>query len=152
MVNLRAVANSLTKAVNPNVQAVLDHSAGSITLPSGKRTPQFIAVPVEVQVQALSYSDLQQVDSLNIQGVRRAIYSNDQMFSIVRVGQKGGDLITFAPGTLPEGDTWLCAHVLERWGPWCKVAVTLQDTGIETAGPSLDFSDPNNSQYFPGFF
>lgn len=126
MINLRAIANQATRAINPNVAAELWHSTGATTAASGKQTPTYSKSRIEVQAQALSYSDLQQLDSLNIQGVRRAIYANAQIMSVVRVQQQGGDLIVFPAGTFPEGTTWLAAHVLERWPTWCKVAITLQ--------------------------
>ena len=28
---------------------------------------------------------------------------------------------------MPEGNTWLCVHVLEQWPDWCKIAITLQN-------------------------
>jgi hypothetical protein len=126
MVNLRAAANLVTRGINPNVRCELWHSTGSTTAASGKRAPTYSKLPIYVQAQALSYSDLQQLDGLNIQGVRRAIYANSQVMSIVRVQQQGGDLLVFPSGTFPEGTTWLAAHVLERWLQWCKVAITLQ--------------------------
>ena len=127
MVNLRGIANSVTRVVNPNVSANLLKSTGATTSASGKRTPTYNASTIVVQAQALSYSDLQQLDGLNIQGVRRAIYANAQIMSIVRVQQQGGDLLVFPDGTFPEGTTWLAAHVLERWPDWCKIAITLQE-------------------------
>lgn len=124
--NLREIANQATRSINPNVDAELWHSTGATTASSGKRTPTYSKTRITVQAQALSYSDLQQLDGLNIQGVRRAIYANAQVMSIVRVQQQGGDLVVFPAGTFPEGTTWLAAHVLERWPTWCKIAITLQ--------------------------
>lgn len=126
MVNLRAIANQATRSINPNVTAELWHSTGYTQAASGKQTPTYSKSTIVVQAQALSYSDLQQLDGLNIQGVRRAIYANAQVMSVVRVQQQGGDLIVFPAGTFPEGTTWLAAHVLERWQTWCKIALTLQ--------------------------
>lgn len=127
MVNLRVAANALTRGINPNVAAELWHSTGSTKSASSKRTPVYDKSPIVVQAQALSYSDLAQLDGLNIQGVRRAIYANAQVMAIVRVQLQGGDLIVFPAGTFPEGTTWLAAHTLERWPTWCKIAITLQD-------------------------
>lgn len=124
--NIRGIANRAVQAINPDVSCELWHSTGSTTLASGKRTPNYSKSRIKVQPQALSYSDLQQLDGLNIQGVRRAIYASAQVMSVVRVQQQGGDLLVFPAGTFPEGTTWLAAHVLERWPAWCKVAITLQ--------------------------
>lgn len=125
--NLRGIANSVTRAVNANVSAELWQSSGYTTADDGKRTPTFRKRSITTQVQALSYDDLRQLDGLNIQGVRRAIYADSQIASVIRVRQKGGDLIVFQKNTLPEGTTWLAVHVLERWPDWCKIAITLQD-------------------------
>lgn len=127
MVNLRAAVNAVTSSINPNVRAELWHSTGSTTVSTGKRTPNYTKTPIVVQAQALSYSDLEQLDGLNIQGVRRAIYADAQVMAIVRVQQEGGDLVVFPAGTFPEGTTWLAVHTLERWPTWCKIAITLQD-------------------------
>lgn len=158
MGNLRALVNSITRSVNANVTATLLRSMGSVKKAGGVRVPQFAKAPIQVQVQALSYGDLQQLEGLNIQGSRRAVYLNGAVFSIVRVDQKGGDIFIFERGLLPEGTTWLAVHVLEQWqdgragASWAKVAITLQDESkvdLEST-PSLDFSQPDNSQYIPG--
>jgi hypothetical protein len=43
---------------------------------------------------------------------------------LVRVINKGGDLIT-----LPDGSIWLVAQVLEQFPDWVSAAITLQDGG-----------------------
>lgn len=131
MLNLQQIADAVTSAINPDVTAELWKSIGSVTSPSGQRTPSYRKLPIAVQVQSLTYSDLMQLDGLSIQGVRRAIYASTQVAAIIRVLQKGGDLIVFPNGTLPEGTTWLAAHVLERWSSWNKIAITLQIDQLE---------------------
>lgn len=125
--NLRGIANSVTRAVNPNVQGTVKRSDGYDTKANGVRVPKYTDQPVTVQAQALSYGDLRQLEGLNIQGVKRAIYVNGAVAGLIRVGQKGGDIIVFPAGTFYEGTTWLCVHVLEQWPDWCKFAITLQD-------------------------
>lgn len=73
------------------------------------------------QVQSLTFKDLTQLSSLNIQGAQRAIYINGHLNGLVREIDKGGDMIQ-----LPDGTWWLVNHVLEHWNNWCKVAVTQQ--------------------------
>jgi hypothetical protein len=80
------------------------------------------ALTVPGQVQSMTFSDLHQVDSLNLQGIKRAIYLNGRIDGLVRKDNKGGDLIT-----RPNGEIWLVVLVLEYWPDWCKVAVTLQN-------------------------
>lgn len=158
MVNLRAIVNQVTRAINPNVTVTLLRNLGSLKKGAGVRVPQYGKGLVEVQVQSLSFSDLQLLDGLNIQGTRKAVYLDGAVFGVVRVDQKGGDLLVFERGLMPEGTTWLAVHVLEQWqdgkagASWAKVAITLQDeTQIDIeATPSLDFSNPDNSQSLPG--
>lgn len=156
--NLRKIANSITRSINPNVGAVLLRSIGAAKKPGGVRVPQYGQTPIQVQVQALSFGDLAQLDGLNIQGVRRKIYLDGFAAGVIRVARQGGDVLIFERGLLPEGTTWLAVHVLEQWqdgfagAAWCTVAITLQDeTQIDLAStPSLDFSNPDNSQNLPG--
>ena len=125
--NLHGIVSGAIATVNPFVTATLKRSAGYTTAPDGTRTPAFNDMPgIPVQVQALTYSDLQHLDGLNIQGVRRAVYLNGAAMAVVRPLQAGGDLFVFPDCTLPEGNTWLVAYVLEAWPDWCKCALTLQ--------------------------
>lgn len=127
--NLHALAMPLIGAVNPNiVDAVCSQSTGYTTLPSGKRVPTYNNFCFDCQAQSLTFQDLQHLDGQNIQGVRRAIYLSGAIFAIVRVAQKGGDILTFPDRTFPEGNVWLAALVLESWSQagWVKVAITLQ--------------------------
>ena len=104
-------------------------SRGNTINPDGSQTPTY-SQPVQMlaQVQALTYADLRQIEGLNLQGTRRAIYFYGDVEGIVRPFFKGGDLITF-----PDGTVWLVAQQLETFGAynstdvWCKVVVTLQN-------------------------
>jgi hypothetical protein len=127
MINLRAVANSVTTSINPNVTATLSQSAGSVTRDDGSRVPKYTKTDIVLQVQALSFGDLRQAEGVNLQGTRRKIYVNGVVSGIIRPAQKGGDLITFPPGLLPEGDTWLVAMVSEQWPTWASFIITLQN-------------------------
>lgn len=128
--NLHAIVRGAITTVNQDVPATLRRSNGYVINPDGTQVPGYTDVPgIPVQVQALSFQDLHQLDGLNIQGVRRALYLNGSAMGVVRNLQVGGDLFIFADGILPEGNTWLVAHVLEQWGPgaeWCKCVITLQ--------------------------
>lgn len=126
--NLNTIANAVTSAVNPNTPAKLFISTG-YTIVNYKQVPGYDRVNVQAQVQALSSGDIRQLDSLNVQGAQKAIYLNGAALAISRIKGLGGDLIVFADGTLPEGNTWLVLASLEQWqgATWCKVAVVLQD-------------------------
>lgn len=121
--NLHQIVSGAIGAINPFQTATVEYSSGYATSPDGSQVPQYTTVTgVQVQVQALSAKEIQHLDSLNIQGVMRAIYLNGDVQGVDRPLGKGGDLFT-----LPTGK-WLATTVLETWdGGWCKVAVTLQE-------------------------
>ena len=135
MVNLRAIANSITQAVNPNVYCQRWANSAITTAASGKRTPTYTKTTLNIQLQAMGDEDLKQMDSLNIQGVHRKVFCNPQVLAAIRVSSKGGDLLVFASGVTPEGTTWLCTHVLERWPNWCTFAITLQNDNLIPTAP-----------------
>lgn len=121
--NLHQLASRAISAVNPFVRAEVRISTGYTEASDGTRTPLYgAAIPAVVQVQPLSADEMHQVDGLNIQGIKRAIYLNGRWDGLVRPDRKGGDLVTML-----GGDTWLVVVVLEYWPDWCKVAVTLQN-------------------------
>ena len=121
--NLHGIVSGAIGSVNPFVAATVQNSTGSTTNPDGTRTPIYTTVSgVQVQVQALGYRDLQQINGLNLNGTRRKIYLNGALDGVVRSQMRGGDLIT-----LPDGSVYLVALVLEQWPDWCSCAVTLQD-------------------------
>jgi hypothetical protein len=125
--NLHGIVSGAIGAVNPFVAGTIKVSNGAYTTASdGKRTPAYDTFKgVQMQVQALTFKDLQQVDGLNLNGTRRAIYMNGRADGVVRSLMKGGDLITLTDG--PNAGTWLVAMTLEQFAEWCKIAVTLQN-------------------------
>lgn len=129
--NLRALANSAIQPINPDLPATLMISTGNTVGADFKQIPTYDDVPVTAQVQPLSSGDIAQLDSLNIQGAEKTIYLDGVALAINRIKKRGGDLVVFAPGLVPEGTTWLVKANLEQWGgTWCKVAVTLQDDDL----------------------
>lgn len=77
------------------------------------------------QIQPMTKSDLMQIDGLNVNGDKKAIYLNGAIDGVVRVKLKGGDLID-----LPDGQTWLVVQNLEGFDAtagWTKAAMVLQD-------------------------
>lgn len=125
--NLNAIAGGIVSAVNPWTPATVQISSGATTDARGKQTPKYLIPPLTVsaQVQALSFRDIQQINGLNLQGIRVAIYLNGEVDGLVRVNKKGGDLITIATG--PHAGVYLVALVLEQWQDWVRCACTLQN-------------------------
>lgn len=126
--NLHGIVAPAIGIVNPFVLTTIRRSTGYTTLPDGKRLPSYDTFAnVSVQVQAFTADDLKQLDGLNIQGTKRAVYLNGPIAGVIRDAKAGGDLMVFPAGILFEGDTWLVAHVLERWPDWSKCVITLQN-------------------------
>lgn len=125
--NLHGMASGLISQVNPSIPASVQVSTGYAVGADGSPVPSYAAaVTVQAQVQPLSWRDLQQLDGLNLQGTRRAIYLYGRIDGIVRASSRGGDLITIARG--PYAGAYLVALVLEQFPDWCKCACTLQNS------------------------
>ena len=123
--NLHQIVAGAIGAVNPLVPATLRLSVGYQTQPDGSQVPLYSTFAnVLCQVQALTQADLRQLDGMNIQGSTRTVYLNGSWRGVVRVGARGGDLLTLA-----TGDIYLVTSVLELWPDWTKLGVTLQDGG-----------------------
>jgi hypothetical protein len=119
--DLRGIANGAIQSVNSNILVTWTRPDGTfLTDAAGHRVANTTSSTVSAQVQALSANDLQHIDGLNIQGVKRAVYMYGDVQGIVRADQKGGDILTFG------GHDWRVVQVLETWPQWCKVVVVMQ--------------------------
>jgi hypothetical protein len=151
VLNLRNIANSQTKSISPNFNVTWYQSAGFVT-ENYVQSPLYNSIPLTCDVQAMTTGDLRRIEALNIQGAQKALYLNGAALGVNRIQVKGGDLIVFAPGALPEGNIWLVTANLEQWAgaTWCKISVTLQD---DTTAPrtilTTDLRNPANNVIVP---
>lgn len=109
--------------VNPTMDGVLYRSKGYGLSPYGKQVPNYEpAEPVQLQIQSLNTSELKQIDFVNQQAEKKAIYLQEQVHGVDRVRGMGGDIIEVM------GRRWLVVQRLESWegSVWCKVAVVAQ--------------------------
>lgn len=121
--DLRGIANGVSSTVNPNELVSVSRSTGFTVGAGGRQVPTYAAeVSGFAQVQALDGDELKQLDSLNIQGVLRAIYLRGALAGVIRPNQTGGDLVKRKNGA----ETWLVVKVLEQWPDWVKAAIQLQ--------------------------
>ena len=122
--DLLAITSGAIDLITPRVLMTVKISTGNTISPDGTPVPSY-ATPFDVlaEIQPLSTKDLRQIDGLNLQGTLQAMYIEGQISGIVRVDNKGGDLVIDG-----SGKTWLVNTVLESWPNWCKVVVTLQNT------------------------
>lgn len=124
--NLRGMANPATQTVNANIDVVWVQNTGYTTNDAGKRTPTTSTLTLKGNVQALDAGDLRHTDSINLQGVTRAVYLYGNIQGIVRADGKGGDILQFPQVPGSTNQNWLVYHVSETWPDWCKVLVVLQ--------------------------
>lgn len=119
--NLRQIANSATRSINPNISAVLKKYAGETMGPGRKPQPSYLPdQDVTIQLQPLSKGEIQHVDGLNIQGLVKAIHVNGNYFSVQREKEQGGDIFVI------NGEEWLVVEPIELWPDWCRLIVNLQ--------------------------
>lgn len=131
---LHAIAGLIIAAVNPMIPGELSRSTGYATAATGRREPSYApAETIDMQVQGLTGQELRLVESLNIQGIKRAIHLPGDVKGVDRATNTGGDLIRFGTGPrVPaslQGTEWLVTLVMETWdtGNWCRVAVVKQN-------------------------
>jgi hypothetical protein len=121
--DLQGLANPVANSVNPNVLVSVQASTGYTNTGPGYRQVPAYAAAVQgfAQVQELTSSELKQAESLNIQGVMRAIYFRGNLNGVIRPDSKGGDLVTI------DGQDWLVVKTLELWPTFSKALIVLQE-------------------------
>lgn len=92
------------------------------------------SLALSAQVQPTSFRDLQQLDGLNLGGIRWKAFLYGEVDAIVRPEKKGGDLIVISSGR--HQGNWLVAQILEQWPDWCCAAITLQNSEPKAPPPS----------------
>jgi hypothetical protein len=125
-VNVHSIISRYVGAINPNLPVTLYRSTGATQNADASRTPTYTLSMFKtsrawVQVQPMTYGDIQMADALNIQGTREKMWINGQVSGLVRGLQRGGDLVV-----KPDGTNWKIALVLEAWPDWCSAVMTLQ--------------------------
>ena len=125
-INLRAMANSITSAINPNIPAVLKRSIGYVTDDAGVRVNTFMEQNIVIQSQSMTSKELQLVESLGLQGYTRAVHLNGNIEGLRRHVEQGADILTFKQHDDAEPMDWLVVQVMESWPNWCRVLLCRQ--------------------------
>lgn len=124
--NLHGIAGPVVAAVNPNFPVSLQASTGSTVGADGTPTPTYAAaVSVLAQIQPMTARDLQQLEGVNLGGVKWKAYLYGEVDAVVRPESEGGDLITISSGR--HQGTWLVVQVLEQFPDWCCAAIVQQN-------------------------
>lgn len=122
--NLHQRVSGIISRVNPMLTVTVRHATGITQNADFTRIPTYSTTTMLGQVQALTSAELAQVDGLNIQGEKLAIYVNGNLEGVSRPDSAGGDLVT-----LPDGSVWLVTIMLENWNRmdgWTKAAIVRQ--------------------------
>ena len=125
-INLRAVANSITSTINPNIPAVLKRSTGYTTDDAGVRVNAFTEQNIVIQSQSMTSKELQLVESLGLQGYTRAVHLNGNIEGLRRHVEQGADILRFKQHDDSEPMDWLVVQVMESWPNWCRVLLCRQ--------------------------
>ena len=129
--NLHAVVRGAVQAVNADIPGWWYQSNGNVIASDGTQQPAYLQpLSVQLQVQPPSARDLKFIDFLQLQGVIRTVYMFSNPQGIVRVNQKGGDLLLFPQWAGAPNDTWLVEQPGEGWNVsssgWTKLFAVLQ--------------------------
>lgn len=129
--NLHGTVRGAITSVNPDIQAAYYQNQG-YTVSNGRQAPSYASpVNIRVQVQPITTGDIRRFEFLSQQGIYRAVYCFGSIDALVRVENKGGDLLQFPRSAAGASETWLISAVDEAWPGWCRVICTLQ-----TAAPN----------------
>ena len=122
--NLRAIANSLTRGINPNnTTAILAKNDGFIIAAGGIKTPKYIESTIEIQTQSIESKDLQHLNLTAQQGQYNFVYANGLISAQRRNLDKGEDLLKFKAYGEDTVSTWKVVKVMESYPDWVKVLV-----------------------------
>ena len=80
---------------------------------------------LQAQVQPITWRDLQQMEGVNLGGVKWKAYLYGEVDAVVRPEKKGGDLIIISTGR--HQGVWLVTQILEQWPDWCVAAIVQQN-------------------------
>lgn len=121
-IDLFGITKNLTQVVNPSIQAILKVTDGYEVGYGFKTIPKSLELLVDIDVQAVSTSDLANIQNIAQQSDLRTVYILGGIKGLNRPLQTGGDVLNF------YGSDWKVIQVLEEWGAeeWSKVVVSRQ--------------------------
>ena len=112
--NLRAIANSLTRGINPNnTTAILAKNDGYTVAAGGIKTPKYIESTIEIQTQSIESKDLQHLNLTAQQGQYNFVYANGLISAQRRTLNKGEDMLKFKPYGEDGEVVWKVVKVME---------------------------------------
>lgn len=111
--NLRSIANSITRGVNPNAQDAIHRINDGFTIVAGGiKTPKYIEMPIlDLQVQETGSEKLYHLNLVSQQGMYCTFFANGLVSSQVRSMQKGEDFLVFRPANETQQTQWKVVKV-----------------------------------------
>lgn len=143
--NLHEIVAPFIGVVNDNLVGVWYRADGSTPGPGRKPVPSYVVIDaaLSVQVQAVEGETLKQIDSLNIQGIKRSFFCSGELRGVDREAQFGGDIVQFGdtadiPSPL-QNTSWLIVVVVEPWSAsgWTHAVAVKQDDPVPLIDPGL---------------
>lgn len=106
--NLRAIANSITRAVNPNaIDAIHRINEGFDIIAGGKKVPRYTEMPIkDLQVQECGSEKLYHLNLTAQQGMHCTFFANGLVSAQVRSMLKGEDYLVFRPANETQMTEW----------------------------------------------
>ena len=124
--NIRALANSATQLINPNVAATALKSTGSVTAADGSRAPTWQTSPVTIQAQGIPSKELQFLAGQGIAGVLRQVIAPGYWAAPQKAGGTGGDMFRFPEHPGGALRDWKIVQVKGMYEGWTQAIVQMQ--------------------------
>ena len=124
--NLRGLANGLTRRINPNIMGEWIRATGGYTTSAdGRRTQNTETLQIELQVQPMTSEQQRLTDGQGISGIQCSVYMYGNMHGIVRMDAKGGDMLRFPQYPNDAVRLWKVTNAW-NWDGWSSATVVMQ--------------------------
>lgn len=134
--NIRALANAATQAVNPNVTATALRNIGSDTDADGKRFARWSTSTVNLQVQGISAKEVQFLAGQGISGTLRQVFAPGYWVGPQKAAGSGGDMFRFPEHAGSELRDWKVVQIKGVYDGWTQAIVQMQSTPLVQLSPN----------------
>ncbi len=124
---VRALANTMTVAVNENIEALLRVSTGYTVSDDGTQIPSYLTQPKVIQTQSMDVEDLAHLGFANQQGEFMLAYADGMIPAIRRGLQLGTTFLVIKPYGEDDPTEWYVKKIVESYNDWVKILI--QNTG-----------------------
>lgn len=121
MINVRAMANTMTSMVNPNMDAILRVNEGYTVDAAGNQIPSFTEQNIKIQAQSLESKERDHLGLVDHQGEYISVYAFGSITAIQRWLNRGASQLIFTPYGETAPVTWSVNKVLESYSTWVRI-------------------------------